>query len=74
MKTLTCRIVRLESRRFSVYVKYHLMYRSEVLEVFQGVDSARLDKKIQAWATKNDFTHISWVGPAWYAGLQRKAK
>ena len=71
-KTLTCRIVRLESRQFSIYVKYHLMYRSEVLEVFYGADSTRLDNKIYAWMNENGFTHINWVGPDWYLGFQRR--
>ena len=73
-KTLTCRIVKLGylNPKLTIYVKYHLKYRSQVLEVFDGADSTKLDKKIEAWATANNFTHINWVGPEWYAGLQKK--
>ena len=73
-KTLTCRIVKLGylNPKLTIYVKYQLLYRNQILEVFDGADSTKLDKKIEAWATSNNFTHINWVGPEWYAGLQKK--
>lgn len=73
-KTLTCRIVKLGylNAKLTIYVKYQLLYRNQLLEVFDGADGPQLDKKILAWCKANNFSHINWVGPAWYAGLQKK--
>ena len=69
-KTLTCRTVRLGY--LNDKVKYQLLYRNQILEVLEGADGVNMMQKVVAWCKANNFTHILWVGPEWYAGLQKK--
>ena len=73
-KTLTCRTVKLGylNDKLTIYVKYQLLYRNQILEVFDGADGPQLNKKIELWCKANNFTHILWVGPEWHAGYYRK--
>ena len=70
MKTLTARIVRLYHVRGSgTHVVFHIKYRGQILEVFDGRDDQRMSKRIARYAKDNGYTHTRWIGPSWYTPM-----
>ena len=70
MKTLTTRIVKLYHVRGSgTHVTFHLKYRGQILEVFDGRDGRRMSKRIAEYAYANGYTHTQLIGPSWYVPM-----